>query len=276
MLAEATAAIPSAPSGVVAALHRAAAETGSDFSYLLDTAMRESGLKAQAKSSTSSATGLFQFIDQTWLGLVKQYGAKFGLSPYAAAISQGADGRYHADNPADRQAILALRNDPQIAALMEGEYAGQTKSALEQSLGRAVCNGELYAAHFMGPSAACKLIRMSDTDPSANAAAAFPQAASANRSVFYHADGTPKTVREVHDWALKQTGASAPASETATTPAIAPGARPSSDPRADWRPTLLYGDTSLPQIGSQTFVLTPDIVSILASLTPDLDQSRRG
>jgi Transglycosylase SLT domain len=279
MLAEATAAISSAPSGVLAALHRAASETGADFGYLLDTAMRESGLKPQAKSNTSSATGLFQFIDQTWLGLVKQYGAKFGLSSYAAAIRQGPDGRCHADNPADRQAILALRNDPQVSALMEGEFANQTRSALEQDLGRDVCNGELYAAHFLGPSAACKLIRMSEADPSANAAAAFPQAAGANRSVFYRRDGSPKTVREVHDWALKQTSVTARAIKPATPAArsTAPVIQPASDPRiTHWSSADLYSTmTSLPPAASQSFVLTPGIVSILASLTPDIDRAKR-
>src|SRR5882724_11865895 len=82
---------------VVAALQKAAAVTGSDFHYLRGTAMRESSLKPNATSSSSSATGLFQFIDQTWLGLVKEHGAQHGLGNFAAAISRDSDGRYHAD-----------------------------------------------------------------------------------------------------------------------------------------------------------------------------------
>src|SRR3954470_15264776 len=82
---------------VVAALKSAAAATGSDFHYLLGTAMRESSLRPTAQSSSSSAAGLFQFIDQTWLGLVKEHGAQHGLGNYAAAISKDADGRYRAD-----------------------------------------------------------------------------------------------------------------------------------------------------------------------------------
>src|SRR3954463_9224696 len=96
---------------VVQALQKAAAATGSDFHYLLGTAMRESSLKPAAQSSTSSAAGLFQFIDQTWLGLVKEHGARHGLGNYAAAISKDSDGRYHADTGA-RASILALRKDP--------------------------------------------------------------------------------------------------------------------------------------------------------------------
>jgi len=213
---------------VVDALRKAADATGSDFHYLLGTAMRESSLKPNAQSSSSSATGLFQFIDQTWLGLVKEHGAQHGLGNYAASITRQSDGRYRAD--ADlKQSILALRKDPEVCALMAGEYAKTTQGALRASLGREVCGGELYAAHFLGPDAAGKLIKLAGSDPGASAAAQFPQAASANKSVFFHADGTSKSVREVYDWAVRQPGSadtvrvaqpaleSAPAQEAALT-----------------------------------------------------------
>jgi hypothetical protein len=192
-------------SSVVAALRNAAAATGSDFHYLLGTAMRESSLKPNAQSSASSAAGLFQFIDQTWLGLVKEHGGQYGLSNYAAAISKDADGRYHAP-ASEKQAILNLRKDPEVCALMAGEYAKSTQGQMRASLGRDVCGGELYAAHFLGPDAACKLIRLVGSDPSADAAAQFPQAANSNKTVFFHADGAPKSVREVYDWAMRQPG----------------------------------------------------------------------
>jgi hypothetical protein len=190
---------------VVAALKSAAAATGSDFHYLLGTAMRESSLKPSAQSSTSSAAGLFQFIDQTWLGLLKQHGAQHGLGNYAAAISKDADGRYHAET-GSKQSIMALRKDPETAALMAGEYAKSTQGTMRASLGREVCGGELYAAHFLGPDAACKLIKAAGNDPTASAAALFPQAASTNKSVFFHEGGAAKSVREVYDWAMKQPG----------------------------------------------------------------------
>jgi Transglycosylase SLT domain len=191
---------------VVAALRNAAAATGSDFHYLLGTAMRESSLKPNAQSGSSSATGLFQFIDQTWLGLVKEHGAQHGLGNFAAAITKQADGRYRADDGA-KQTILALRKDPEVCALMAGEYAKSSQGSLRASLGREICGGELYAAHFLGADAAGKLIKLAGSNPSASAAAQFPQAASANKSVFFHADGSAKTVREVYDWALRQPGA---------------------------------------------------------------------
>ena len=193
-------------SAVVAALKSAAQATGSDFHYLLGTAMRESSLKANAQSATSTAAGLFQFVDQTWLGLVKNHGAKYGLGSLAGAISQDDGGRFHAANESDRQAILALKKDPQVSALMAGEYAKSTQAAMQTQLGRPVCGGELYAAHFLGPDAACKLIRLNDSAPATSAASLFPQAAAANKSVFFNARGAPKSVREVYDWAMQQPG----------------------------------------------------------------------
>src|SRR6185437_2383512 len=106
---------PTDTNSVLTALKNAASATGSDFHYLLGTAMRESSLKPNAQSSTSSAAGLFQFVDQTWLGLVKSHGAKYGLSSMANAISADGEGRYHAASDADRAAILALKKDPQIS-----------------------------------------------------------------------------------------------------------------------------------------------------------------
>jgi hypothetical protein len=282
MLAEAATATPTR-SDVIAALHQASAATGSNFDYLLGTAMRESSLKPQAKSSTSSATGLFQFVDQTWLGLVKQHGAKYGLGSYAGAIQQNSEGRYEVDNTADRQAILALRNDPKVSALMEGEYANETRSTLESSLGRGVCNGELYAAHFLGPEAACKLIKMSENQPAASAAGAFPAAASANKSVFYKADGSPKTVRDVYDWALKQPSTSrisdgqandAPAAAPITSaPMVVSGdynfANSSSN---QWAALQLYSATNTSSLSSLAglpqapFAVTSDVVEMLGKL----------
>jgi hypothetical protein len=191
---------------VVQALQKAAAATGSDFHYLLGTAMRESNLKPNATSNSSSATGLFQFIDQTWLGLVKEHGAQYGLGKYADQITKQADGRYRVEGDG-KQDILALRKDPDICALMAGEHAKSTQGSLRASLGRDVCGGELYAAHFLGPDAAAKLIKLAGSDPTASAAAQFPQAAGANKSVFFHADGSAKSVREVYDWAMRQPGA---------------------------------------------------------------------
>ena len=279
MLAEAAAAATATRNDVLAALKQASAATGSDFSYLLCTAMRESSLRPHAKASTSSACGLFQFVEQTWLGLVKQYGAKHGLASFANAIARHSNGRFEADNSGDRHAILALRNDPRISALMAGEYANQTRSILEQSLGRDVSNGELYAAHFLGPEGACRLIRMNASQPHCAAATAFPEASAANRAVFFHADGTPKSVREVYGWALKQPSTAHMPIETELLAQNSTGAlrgkydvpAPESD---NWAATQLWAATQPDPLSGQganilpqsPFAATPDILDLLGSL----------
>jgi hypothetical protein len=280
MLAEATTAAPNR-ADVLAALKQASAATGTDFDYLLDTATRESGLKSSAKASTSSASGLFQFVEQTWYGMVKQHGAQYGLGSYAGQISQGSDGHYHVDNASDRSAILSLRNDPKVAALMEGEYANQCRATLKSDLGRNVCNGELYAAHFLGTAAAARLIRMGENQPNANAAAAFPAAADANQNVFYHADGTPKTAKEVYDWALKQpSGAQQATGNDGTAPSkggyqVYNGG--SSDFMSNqWSAFQLLdsmgaGDSfsSASGLPQAPFALTSNIIDMLAQMSPD-------
>lgn len=274
-------AIHNANPQVIAALRQASAATGSDFHYLLGTAMRESSLKSDAQSTTSSACGLFQFVGQTWLGLIKDHGAKYGLGAYADAIAGDGDGRYKVANPADREAILALRKDPKVAALMAGEFANRTKAALKSSLGRDVCDGELYAAHFLGPAAAAKLIQMSEANPSARAAAAFPQAAGANRSVFFRADGTPKTVREVYNWALRQPNTSDVAAPTRVATAetrvtVASGTAPDMDMLSNvlaWSPqrpsfSALEDDALDSSLPVKPFLLTPGVMDVLEQVTP--------
>jgi hypothetical protein len=257
------------PSTVVTALKNAAAATGSDFHYLLGTAMRESSLKSNAQSSTSSAQGLFQFVDQTWLGLVKTHGAKYGLSSMADAITVGSDGHYRAASDQDRQAILNLRTNPQISALMAGEYTKQSATIMAAALGRPVCGGELYAAHFLGPDAACKLIHGSESTPNASAAALLPNAAAANRNVFFHSDGSAKSVREVYDWAMQQPGAEAPVRvPEAENPVVRVAAASNANIEdllasvMNWQPS---GNFYAPDSGpSSPLMLTPDLLNILS------------
>lgn len=178
---------------VTGALKRASASTGAQFDFLMKMAARESGFDPNAKAKTSSAAGLFQFIEQTWLATVKKYGAGHGLGDAAAKIAQDPNGRYTVADPAAREAILNMRFDADKASAMAGELANENQRALESRLGRAVSSADLYTAHFLGPSGAVKLLSAAS---SAKAADLLPQAAAANRPVFY--DGArAKTVGEV-------------------------------------------------------------------------------
>ena len=102
---------------VHAAIERASQATGVDFGFLMKTANRESGFNPTAKAGTSSAAGLFQFVEQTWLATLKAHGGKYGYGQYAALIGQNSDGRYYVQGDA-RRAVMDLRFDAQAASLL--------------------------------------------------------------------------------------------------------------------------------------------------------------
>lgn len=184
--------------GVVeAAIQRASDATGVDFGFLIGTARRESGNNPRAKARTSSAAGLFQFVEQTWLSTLKQHGAKYGYARYAALIQKGADGRYYVPAGEARRAVMDLRLDPHAASLMAGELASDHASYLRGRVGRDPTAGELYAAHFLGPKGSARLIEAMQRSPQSSAAALFPEAASANRTIFYR-EGRATTVAELY------------------------------------------------------------------------------
>jgi hypothetical protein len=185
-----------APPAIQAAIARAAQATGTDFGLMLATARRESSFDANARAATSSATGLYQFIEQTWLATVGRHGARHGLEGAAAAI-RFQDGRAVVDDPATRRAILALRTDPEIAARMAGELTRENAQALSRGLGRAPTAGELYAAHVLGPGGALAMIAAARDGHPATAAAVLPAAARANEALFSHRDGRARSPAEL-------------------------------------------------------------------------------
>jgi hypothetical protein len=204
---------------VEGALRDAARATGVDFDFLVRTARRESSFNPSAKAPTSSAAGLFQFVEQTWLSTVKRHGAKHGLDRYADLITRGADGRYRVSDPAARRMVLNLRYDPQAASFMAGELASDHAAYLRGRTGAEPSAGDLYAAHFLGPAGSARLIEAVRSNPGRSAATLFPDAAGANRSIFYRS-GRAATVSEVYA-NLTRTGGSEPAVD-ATTPAPTP------------------------------------------------------
>lgn len=220
-----------AGNAVEAVIRKAADRTGVDFGFLLKTAKRESSLNPQAKAGTSSAAGLFQFVEQTWLGQLKRHGAKHGYGQYASMIEKGRDGRLRCSSDEARRAVMDLRFDASCSSLMAGELASDHAAYLKGRIGREPTAGELYAAHFLGPKGAAKLIEAKAESPDATAANLFPQAAAANRSIFRR-DGRAATVGEVYA-NLTRTGGAEPASRPAKAVSV--------DPPAAYR--LLGGET---------------------------------
>ncbi|HWP27132.1 MAG TPA: transglycosylase SLT domain-containing protein [Xanthobacteraceae bacterium] len=191
--------VTGAIASVTGAIRQAAQKTGASFHYLLATARVESNLNPTARASSSSASGLFQFLEQTWLATLKHAGPALGYGRYAEAISINSAGRYEVTDPLLRRQILDLRHDPTANALMAGAFTRWNGEWLAARLGRPPSEGELYLAHFLGPAGAAKLISLATSSPQASAADIFPSAAGANRVIFYDKLGTPRSVAQVYD-----------------------------------------------------------------------------
>ena len=141
---------------IAGSIKQAASTTGASFEYLLTTAKMESNFNPKAGASTSSAHGLFQFIDQTWLGTVKEAGSQLGYGKYADAITKNGDGSYSVSDPTARSAIMKLRDDPDAASSMAGVLTQSNSFKLTGKIGRRPTDAELYMAHFMGVGGAGK------------------------------------------------------------------------------------------------------------------------
>jgi len=168
---------------VVSAISQASEASGVDFSYLLQQAKAESSFDPSAKARTSSATGLFQFIESTWESMIEKYGDKHGVS---------TDGK-------SREEILDLRKDPELASNMAAELASENGRFLARNYGGDIGATELYFAHFMGAGGAASFLNAKAENGSDPAAVLFPKAAAANQNVFYEkGTGRAKSLDEVY------------------------------------------------------------------------------
>lgn len=183
---------------LLSTLKQASSRTGIDFAYLVAQAGQESGFKADAQARTSSARGLFQFIDSTWLETVRDHGAKYGLAEQAQKIVTGSDGKPRVSDPEARRDILALRDDPRIASAMAAEYARSNQQILSREFGVEAKKADLYLGHFLGAGGATKFLTGLKDNPAQSAAALLPEAAAANKGVFYTPDGKTRSLGEIY------------------------------------------------------------------------------
>ncbi len=98
----------------------------------------ESGGDSVARNPNSSATGLGQFVEATWLRMFKQY-----FPDQAAGMTEAA--------------MLVLREDADLSRKMVELYLQENAKAL-QAAGHAVTDTNLYLAHFLGPAGANKVL----------------------------------------------------------------------------------------------------------------------
>jgi hypothetical protein len=215
--ATATAGVDPSRARIAGSIKRAASTTGASFEYLVATAKMESNFNPKASATTSSARGLFQFIDQTWLGTVKEAGAHLGYGKYADAITKSPSGGYSVSDPTARAAIMKLRDDPDAASSMAAVLTKSNSFKLTAKIGRRPTDAELYMAHFMGVGGAGKLITNAEDNPNASGARIFPNAAAANRSIFYDRSGQARSVSQVYSVLNSRyaSAANSPAARTA-------------------------------------------------------------
>ncbi|GEM_PF-255435 len=179
---------------VTQAIATASQRTGVDFHYLMSQAKIESAFNPSARAQTSSATGLYQFIDQSWLAIVNSHGDNYGMGWAADAIQKNASGQYYVADPEMRRQILDLRNHPETASVMAAELASDNRDYLEQRIGRRAEAVDLYLAHFLGAGGAARFL----TSPQGMAGAdLFPAAARANASIFYDRQGNARSLADI-------------------------------------------------------------------------------
>ena len=184
------------PAAVLSALQRAEAATGADPTLLLAIARRESGFDPAARNHRSSARGLMQFTSATWLEVVRDFGHRHGLGQEAVALSTAPRGRVP-PNARLVAAVLRLRDDPQLAAMMTAERLATWRRPLEQALGRQVTPTDLYFVHLLGPAGAQRFLFELARAPGQRAMSVVGGAAGANRGLFVR-DGRALSLAEVH------------------------------------------------------------------------------
>ncbi len=173
-----------------------AVETGSAFSngvvsesYLSSLAYAEYGkhLKGdkidygkQTTSGKTTATGLYQFIETTWLWITRSNGDR---------IVEGAASMSDAE-------LLEFRKDPVVSGKAAAAYAQTNKVYLESALGRSVDEYELHLAHVLGNGGALEFIKEYERDGDQLSVVLFPAATDNNPGLFQNKDGTSKTLDE--------------------------------------------------------------------------------
>ncbi len=108
----------------------------------------ESGGNATAKNPKSSATGAGQFIESTWLRMMKRHRPE---------LMRGKS----------KAEVLALRNDPDLSREMVARLAEENSAHLRRN-GVEPTDGRLYLAHFLGPDGAVSVLRAEPNTPLAD------------------------------------------------------------------------------------------------------------
>ncbi|HEY8580791.1 MAG TPA: transglycosylase SLT domain-containing protein [Beijerinckiaceae bacterium] len=170
---------------LVETILRAAYLADVDPRLLMAIADKESSFVVGARASTSSATGLFQFIDSTWLLAVRDYGARYGLEAEAGLVEM-VDGQPNIRDEAARARVLDMRRDAFLSTLLAASMLKREQEKLQATMGRAISEAEIYLVHFLGPAGAQKFLSALAEKPAQSAANLLPSAARANKPIFFN------------------------------------------------------------------------------------------
>jgi len=186
------------PPDVLQSIRSASSATGVDFKFLVAQASLESGFQTDVKSKRSSAAGLFQFTNQTWLQMVRDHGAKYGQADLAREITTQSHGKLGVADKAVEKQILDLRKDVTLSAQMAAELTKTNSAHLQRALGRKPSAADLHLSMLLGAAGAVRFLKAHQSDAATAAAALVPAAARQNPTIFYDSGHTPKTVAAVY------------------------------------------------------------------------------
>ncbi|MEZ5541803.1 MAG: transglycosylase SLT domain-containing protein [Pseudomonadota bacterium] len=189
-------------SAVTAAIRLGSLRTGVEFPYLMELAAVESSFNPRAQAPTTSAAGLYQFKEETWLEAIKQHGDSYGLGRYARLVEYSVDEsgkrQPQVSDPTLRQQVLDLRFNPGLSALMTAEKVRDGMRKLSGKLEREPRRADLYLTHFFGMSGALSFLDALSTNPDGIAGEIFPGPARRNRGIFQRSNRSLRTVAEVY------------------------------------------------------------------------------
>src|SRR3546814_17429430 len=123
---------------------------------------------------TSSARGLYQFPTQTWHSTIGRLGASHGLGWAANAIGRDGGGRLSIADPALRQQILNLRDDPGAASTMAAALTADNRTTPDNRFGRPMEPVDLYLAPFLGRADAVRFLAGNEAQPAPPGAPMLP------------------------------------------------------------------------------------------------------
>jgi hypothetical protein len=189
-------------SDILAAIRLASKRTGVEFAFLMELAATESSFNPAAMAPTSTAAGLYQFKDDTWLDTIKTYGHRYGLDAIKQRIVYSVDSKGvrqpSISDPDQLAAALDLRMQPRFSALLAAEHVRRNKRHLSSSLDRKLERTDLYLTHFFGASGAISFLKALAEHPHKFASEIFPEPARRNRSIFHNKEKKPRTVAEIY------------------------------------------------------------------------------